>query len=110
MFSFLDPKEDAIEKSKFLTAFCKGVTEQNNMLHLDQLGAELSEKVLQYWMANINRSLSNYQVRDHPYITPAKVGWVRKIAIFADVQYYIFSIYADVLRVSGWVRKSPKMC
>ena len=72
MFSFLDPKEDAIEKSKFLTAFCKGVTEQNNMLHLDQLGAELSEKVLQYWMANINRSLSNYQVRDHPYITPAK--------------------------------------
>ena len=62
MFSFLDPKEDAIEKSKFLTAFCKGVTEQNNMLHLTQLGAELSEKVLQYWMANINRSLSNYQV------------------------------------------------
>ena len=57
-----DPEEDAIEKSKFLTAFCKGVTEANNMLHLGELGADLSEKVLQYWMKNINRSMSNYQV------------------------------------------------
>ena len=29
------------------------------------------------------------RVRDHPYITSEKglVGWVQKIAIFADVQY-----------------------
>ena len=104
MFSFLDPKEDAIEKSKFLTAFCKGVTEQNNMLHLDQLGAELSEKVLQYWMANINRSLSNYQVRDHSYITSAEVGgWVGSERL-QFLQMFI-TIYADV----GWVGKSEKV-
>ena len=30
---------------------------------------------------------------------------VRKITIFADVQYYLCW-----LRASGWVRKSPKMC
>ena len=59
---FSDPKEDAIEKSKFLTAFCKGVTEAQNMLHLGELGAGLAEKVLQYWMTNIGRSLTNYQV------------------------------------------------
>ena len=45
-----------------MTAFCKGVTEANNMLHLGELGAALAEKVLQYWMKNIGRSLTNYQV------------------------------------------------
>ena len=40
------------------------------------------------------------------YITSAvsqRTGWVRKMAIFADVQY---CIYADI--VGGWVRKSSK--
>ena len=32
------------------------------MLHLGELGAALAEKVLQYWMKNIGRSLTNYQV------------------------------------------------
>ena len=34
-------------------------------------------------------------LRDHPYITSAKRlgGWVKKIAVFADVQY---CIYADM--------------
>ena len=32
------------------------------MLHLGELGAALAEKVLQYWMENIGRSLTNYQV------------------------------------------------
>ena len=34
-------------------------------------------------------------LRDHPYITSAKGlgGWVKKIAVFADVQY---CIYADM--------------
>jgi hypothetical protein len=41
-------------------------------------------------------------VRDHPYITSAKgLGGVRKLAIFADVQYYL---------VGWWVRKRSKMC
>ena len=33
------------------------------------------------------------------------VGGVKKMAIFADVQYYLCW-----RRVSGWVRKSPKIC
>ena len=35
-------------------------------------------------------------VRDHPYITSAEGlgGWVRKMAIFPDVQYFI---YADIV-------------
>ena len=38
--------------------------------------------------------------RDHPYITSAKglSGWVQKMAIFADLQHWI---YADI--VFGWV-------
>jgi hypothetical protein len=39
-----------------------------------------------------------YQQRDW-------VGGVRKVAIFADVQYYLYW-----QRVGGRVRKSPKMC
>ena len=33
---------------------------------------------------------------DHPYITSAKIlgGWVRKMAIFANVQYFM---YADIV-------------
>lgn len=57
-----EPDEDSREKSKFLQGFSKGVTEAYNMLHLGELGAELSEKVLKYWMDNINRQLTNYQV------------------------------------------------
>ena len=40
--------------------------------------------------------------RDHPYNTLAYrlVGWVQKIAIFADIQY---CIYADI--AGGWVQK-----
>ena len=32
-------------------------------------------------------------VRDHPYITTAEElgGWVCKMAIFADVQYFIYA-------------------
>ena len=43
---------------------------------------------------------------DHPYIMSAcGLSWrVKKMAIFADVQYYI---YADIL-VGGGVQKSPK--
>ena len=44
---------------------------------------------------------------DHPFITSAIIlgGWVRKMAIFANVQYFM---YADI--VGGWVGKSPKIC
>ena len=44
-----------------------------------------------------------FTVRDH--ITSAKglVGGVRKMAIFSDVQYYLW-----LRRVGGGVRKSPK--
>jgi hypothetical protein len=43
-------------------------------------------------------------IRDHPYITSANGlgGWVRKMAIFAAVQYYI---YANV----GWMGESEKV-
>ena len=43
---------------------------------------------------------------DHPYITSEKIlgGWVRKMAIFANVQYFM---YADI--VGWWVgRKKSK--
>ena len=59
---FADPESQTAEKSKFLTGFSKDVTEQYNILHLDELGPELAEKVLQYWMSKINRQLTNFQV------------------------------------------------
>ena len=45
-----------------------------------------------------------YHFRDHPYIMAAKGlgGWVQKMAIFADVQYYI---YADIVGGSEKVKK-----
>ena len=42
--------------------FSKGVTEGNNLLHLKELGADLGTKILQYWLEDQNRSLTNYQV------------------------------------------------
>ena len=44
-------------------------------------------------------------VRDHPYIMIAKglVGWVQRMAVFADVHY---CIYADI--VFGWLQKRSK--
>ena len=44
-------------------------------------------------------------VRDHPYIMIAKglVGWVQRMAVFADDH---FCIYADI--VFGWCRKGQK--
>ena len=57
-----DPESQTAEKSKFLTGFSKDVTEHYNILHLDELGPELAEKVLQYWMSKINRQLTNFQV------------------------------------------------
>ena len=74
-FLFVEPDEDTKEKSKFLTAFSKGVTEANNMLHLGELGADLAEKVLQYWMSTINRTLTNYQVgkRRWQFTGPKKI-------------------------------------
>ena len=49
-----------------MQGFSKGVTGENNILQLTELGADLAEKVLQYWMGNINRTLTNYQVRHLP--------------------------------------------
>ena len=42
--------------------------------------------------------------RDHTYITSSKrlVGWVHGMAIFADVQYYIYAIILGGW--GGWVR------
>ena len=39
------------------------MTEQYNILHLEELGAGLAEKVLEYWMQNIHRQLTNFQWR-----------------------------------------------
>ena len=63
---FADPESQTAEKSKFLSGFSKDVTEQYNILHLEELGAELAEKVLQYWMNKINRQLTNFQVEHSP--------------------------------------------
>lgn len=71
--------EDSREKSKFVKGFSKGVTEDYNLLHLGELGAELSENVLKYWMDNINRQLTNYQVF---LITTSLRGTCQKCAIF----------------------------
>ena len=60
---YADPEDDSAEKAKFLQGFSEGVTEENNLLHLDELGADLAEKVLKYWLGNINRNLTNYQVK-----------------------------------------------
>ena len=56
---------------------------------------------------NANETLSQLLVRGHPYITSAKGpgGWVKKMALFADVQY---CIYAD--KVGMWGPKMPKIC
>ena len=37
------------------------------MLHLTELGADLAEKVLQYWMDKIHRTVTNYQVTNILY-------------------------------------------
>ena len=66
MICIPDPDEETAEKAKFMQGFSKGVTGENNILQLTELGADLAEKVLQYWMSNINRTLTNYQVRDLP--------------------------------------------
>ena len=49
----------------------KGFTTKNgdnkkgeaNALELKELGADLAEKILKFWMSNINRTLTNFQVR-----------------------------------------------
>ena len=49
-----------------------------------------------------------YHFRDHPYVTSVKrlggwMGlWVQKMAMFADVQYYI---YAEIVHRSEKVKK-----
>ena len=45
---------------------------------------------------------------DHPYIMSAKGlgGWGQKMAILLTIS----TIYTDVLRVVGWVRKGLKKC
>ena len=56
-----------MERAKFI----KGFTTKNgdnkkgeaNALELKELGADLAEKILKFWMSNINRTLTNFQVR-----------------------------------------------
>ena len=62
-----DPDLETVERAKFI----KGFTTKNgdnkkgeaNALELKELGADLAEKILKFWMSNINRTLTNFQVR-----------------------------------------------
>ena len=62
-----DPDLETVERAKFI----KGFTTKNgdnkkgeaNALELKELGADLAEKILKFWMGNINRTLTNFQVR-----------------------------------------------
>ena len=64
---FSDPDLETVERAKFI----KGFTTKNgdnkkgeaNALELKELGADLAEKILKFWMSNINRTLTNFQVR-----------------------------------------------
>ena len=60
-----DPEEYSAEKSKFMQGFTStsAFTKTDNILQLKDLGAVLAEKVLKFWMGNIHRTLTNYQVR-----------------------------------------------
>ena len=60
-----DHEEVSAEKSKFMQGFTStsAFTKTDNILQLKELGAVLAEKVLKFWMGNIHRTLTNYQVR-----------------------------------------------
>lgn len=46
----------------FLQSFTEGVTEDANLLVIDELGPFFSEKILRNWMEKIGRTLTNQQV------------------------------------------------